>query len=89
MDGRKDFTLDPDNFTDLPDLVNEIKKEGIKFVIILDPAIANIPVIYPPFAQGQRNNVFIQWANSSYKPENQTDDILYGRVYETLLLFYS
>lgn len=41
MDGRKDFTIDPVNFADLPALVDEVKKDGLKFGIILDPAIAH------------------------------------------------
>lgn len=85
MDGRKDFTINPDNFGNLSILVDQIKTEGIRFVIILDPAIAAVPG-YAPYTQGKRNNVFIQWADSSYKPENQTadDDTLYGRVLKIL-----
>jgi maltase-glucoamylase len=41
MDARKDFTIDPVNFGDLPALVDEVKKDGLRFGIILDPAIAH------------------------------------------------
>ena len=41
MDGRKDFTIDPVNFADLPALVDEVKQGGLRFGIILDPAIAH------------------------------------------------
>jgi maltase-glucoamylase len=79
MDGRKDFTIDPINFVDLPALVDEVKKDGLRFGIILDPAIMQG---YPPFRRGDKSKVFVQWANSSYKPEGQdaNDDNLYGRV---------
>lgn len=97
MDRRKDFTVDANNFGNLSELVDQVKTEGIKFVVILDPAIAAVPRLpgilpeYPPYIQGDRNNVFIQWANSSYKPEGQgaRDDTLYGRVGEISLLFCS
>lgn len=77
MDGRKDFTIDPTNFADLPQLVDQVKAEGIKFVVILDPAIAKN---YGPFRRGQQQNVFVKWSNTSYIPDNQNDDVLYGRV---------
>lgn len=41
MDKRRDFTIDPVNFADLPALVDEVKRDGLKFGIILDPAIAH------------------------------------------------
>ena len=79
MDNRRDFTIDSTNFGDLPALVDDIKTEGIKFGVILDPAIAKG---YPPFLRGKSGDIFAKWANSSYKPIGQAadDDILYGRV---------
>ncbi|EFX87690.1 hypothetical protein DAPPUDRAFT_312136 [Daphnia pulex] len=83
MDARKDFTIDPVNFGDLPALVDEVKKDGLRFGIILDPAIAHERTGYLPFRRGDNNKVFVQWANSSYKPEGQAanDNNLYGRVW--------
>ena len=107
MDGRKDFTIDPVNFADLPALVDEVKQGGLRFGIILDPAIAHeckynnfyspppkkknehirfrgifLGTGYPTFRRGDSNKVFVQWANSSYKPDGQdsNDNNLYGRV---------
>jgi|LakMenEpi03Aug12_release.lakeMendotaPanAssembly.Ray.scaffolds.fasta_scaffold1047372_2 alpha-glucosidase (family GH31 glycosyl hydrolase) len=104
MDGRKDFTIDPVNFADLPALVDEVKQGGLRFGIILDPAIAHerkynhfyspqknerirfrdlfLGTGYPTFRRGDSNKVFVQWANSSYKPDDQdaNDNNLYGRV---------
>ncbi|XP_057366105.2 maltase-glucoamylase-like [Daphnia carinata] len=83
MDGRRDFTIDPVNFADLPALVDEVKKDGLRFGIILDPAIAHESFRYPPFTRGDNDKVFVQWANSTYKPDDQAanDNNLYGRVW--------
>ena len=35
MDGRRDFTYDPINFADLPELMAELKAENIRSVVIL------------------------------------------------------
>ena len=82
MDRRRDFTLDPVNFPDLPQLVDEVKMEGLRFIVIFDPAIA---VGYVTFERGLAANVFIEWANSTIKPSNQPtdDDYLLGRVWPT------
>lgn len=78
MDGQRDFTIDPVNFGDLPALVDEVKKDGLRFVVILDPAIAND---YDTFERGKAANVFIQWANSTLRPPNQPlDNIVLGNV---------
>ncbi|KZS13425.1 Lysosomal alpha-glucosidase [Daphnia magna] len=83
MDKRRDFTIDPVNFADLPALVDEVKRDGLKFGIILDPAIAHELLGYPPFSRGDKDKVFVQWANSTYKPDGQAanDNNLYGRVW--------
>lgn len=80
MDGRRDFTIDPVNFGDLPTLVDEVKKDGLRFITIIDPAIADD---YASYERGKANEVFVTWANSSNKPENQpTDnDIVFGNVF--------
>lgn len=81
MDGKRDFTLDTTNFGDLPSLVDEIKRDGYHFVIILDPAIA-IDDNYSTYTNGLAKNVFIKWANSTIKPpgQNLPNDILMGTV---------
>lgn len=87
MDKRRDFTIDPDNFGDLPALVDEIKKDGIRFVIILDPAIAQG---YETYDRGLKQSVFVEWASGFDKPDDQPNDsnILIGNVsfdFETCL----
>lgn len=82
MDGRRDFTIDPNNFGDLPALVDEIKRDGVRFVVIFDPAIAND---YETYERGVSQKVFAEWADPKYKPDDQpTDsDILIGNVSTT------
>uniref|UniRef100_G1KU70 P-type domain-containing protein n=1 Tax=Anolis carolinensis TaxID=28377 RepID=G1KU70_ANOCA len=65
MERKLDFTLGK-NFSDLPDFVNEIKADGSRFIIILDPAISgNETSSYETFTKGLQNNVFITWPNST------------------------
>ncbi len=79
MDGRRDFTIDPDNFADLPALVDQVKKDGLRFIVILDPAIAND---YETYDRGLDLAVFAEWANSTLKPDDQPVDsnIIIGNV---------
>ncbi|XP_026522804.1 sucrase-isomaltase, intestinal [Notechis scutatus] len=72
MERQLDFTLSP-NFTNLPALINRIKKDGMRFVIILDPAISGNETNYPAFTRGLLDDVFIKWPNSS--------DIVWGKVW--------
>ena len=80
MNGRRDFTIDPVNFGDLPQLVQEVKKNGLRFAVMFDPAIASD---YATYDRGLADNVFVEWANSSIKPPGQpTDsDVVLGNVW--------
>jgi alpha-glucosidase (family GH31 glycosyl hydrolase) len=79
MDGRRDFTIDPDNFGDLPALVDEVKQDGLRFIIILDPAIAND---YQTYDRGVALSVYAEWVNATIKPDDQPTDsnIIIGNV---------
>jgi hypothetical protein len=79
MDGRRDFTIDPVNFGDLPALVDEVKKDGLRFIIILDPAIAND---YQTYDRGVELSVYVVWVNATIKPDDQPTDsnIIIGNV---------
>lgn len=79
MDGRRDFTIDPDNFGDLPALVDEVKQDGLRFIIILDPAIAND---YQTYDRGVELSVYAEWVNATIKPDDQPTDsnIIIGNV---------
>ncbi|XP_046655180.1 maltase-glucoamylase, intestinal-like [Daphnia pulicaria] len=80
MDGRRDFTIDPDNFGDLPALVDEVKQDGLRFIIILDPAIAND---YQTYDRGVALSVYAEWVNATIKPDDQPTDsnIIIGNVW--------
>ncbi|XP_067392749.1 sucrase-isomaltase, intestinal [Emydura macquarii macquarii] len=75
MERQLDFTLSP-NFAGLPALVDKMKKEGMRFIIILDPAISGNETNYQAYTRGVQENVFIQWPNSS--------DIVWGKVWPDL-----
>ncbi|NWT12138.1 MGA protein, partial [Vireo altiloquus] len=66
-----DFTLSP-SFAGLPALINKIKAEGMRFIIILDPAISANETNYPPFTRGVENDVFMK------RPD--TNEILFSKV---------
>lgn len=71
---RRVFTFDPWRFGDLPEMVQDFHKRGLKYVLILDPGISTTspPGSYPPFDDGVKRDVFIK---------NTTGDILIGEVW--------
>ncbi|XP_060489301.2 putative maltase-glucoamylase 2 [Panthera onca] len=75
MDRKLDFTLSP-SFQNLGLLIDQMKKNGMRFVLILDPAISGNETHYPTFKRGQENNVFIKW------PDN--NEIVWGKVWPDL-----
>ncbi|NXQ67549.1 MGA protein, partial [Quiscalus mexicanus] len=75
MERNLDFTLSP-RFAGLPALINKIKAEGMRFIIILDPAISGNETNYPAFTRGVADNIFVQWPD--------TKEILYSKVWSFL-----
>ncbi|KFR15019.1 Maltase-glucoamylase, intestinal [Opisthocomus hoazin] len=75
MERQLDFTIGT-RFAGLPALINKIKEEGMRFIIILDPTISANETNYPPFSRGVQDNVFIKWPN--------TNDIIYSKVWPFL-----
>ncbi|NXL92542.1 MGA protein, partial [Alectura lathami] len=75
MERQLDFTLSP-RFAGLPALINKIKQEGMRFIIILDPTISGNETNYPAFSRGVQDDVFIKWPN--------TNDIIYSKVWPFL-----
>uniref|UniRef100_A0A8C5G4A0 Lysosomal alpha-glucosidase n=1 Tax=Gouania willdenowi TaxID=441366 RepID=A0A8C5G4A0_GOUWI len=71
---RRVFTFDPLRFGDLPEMVEEFHKRGMKYILILDPGISSTspPGTYPPFDDGLRRDVFIK---------NATGHVLIGKVW--------
>ncbi|OPJ76677.1 hypothetical protein AV530_017777 [Patagioenas fasciata monilis] len=75
MERQLDFTLSP-HFAGLPALVNKIREEGMRFILILDPAISANETDYLAFTRALEKDVFIKWPN--------TDDIIYAKVWPDL-----
>ncbi|NXH70670.1 MGA protein, partial [Hydrobates tethys] len=75
MERQLDFTLSP-RFTGLPALINKIREEGMRFILILDPAISGNETDYPAFTRGLEKDVFIKWPN--------TNDIIFAKVWPDL-----
>lgn len=76
MERQLDFTIG-ERFHDLPQLVDRIREEGMKYIIILDPAISgNETKPYPAFERGIEKDVFVKWPN--------TNDICWAKVWPDL-----
>nr|ANF89437.1 truncated sucrase-isomaltase [Desmodus rotundus] len=76
MERQLDFTIG-ERFQDLPAFVDKIRTEGMRYIIILDPAISgNETKPYPAFQRGQDKDVFVKWPN--------TDDICWAKVWPDL-----
>ncbi|XP_070579688.1 lysosomal alpha-glucosidase-like isoform X1 [Ptychodera flava] len=74
MDGFRDFTVDPDTFSSLPSVIDNLHMHGQHYVVMLDPAISSTQPkgTYPPFDEGVAKDVFVK---------NATGDILIGKVW--------
>ncbi|XP_027541663.1 sucrase-isomaltase, intestinal [Neopelma chrysocephalum] len=75
MERQLDFTLGT-RFAGLPALVNRIKADGMRFIIILDPTISGNETTYPTFERGVTDDVFMKRPNS--------DEIIYSKVWPFL-----
>ncbi|XP_064418118.1 maltase-glucoamylase [Latimeria chalumnae] len=76
MERQLDFTIGP-KFARFPALVNQMKSEGMRVIVILDPAISgNETQSYKPFTRGVDQDVFIKW------PDNSS--IVWGKVWPDL-----
>ncbi|XP_058412401.1 sucrase-isomaltase, intestinal [Diceros bicornis minor] len=76
MERQLDFTIG-EEFSELPQFVDRIRAEGMRYIIILDPAISgNETQPYPAFERGQEKDVFVKWPN--------TDEICWAKVWPDL-----
>nr|XP_013013967.1 probable maltase-glucoamylase 2 [Cavia porcellus] len=75
MDRKLDFTLGP-SFQNLGLLIEQMKKNGTRFILTLDPAISGNETHYHTFTRGQENDVFIKWPD--------TNDIVWGKAWTEL-----
>ncbi|XP_006746626.1 maltase-glucoamylase, intestinal [Leptonychotes weddellii] len=73
MERQLDFTLSP-KFMGFPALINRMKADGMRVILILDPAISgNETQPYPAFTRGVEDDVFIKTPNGG--------DIVWGKVW--------
>ncbi|XP_077172990.1 lysosomal alpha-glucosidase-like [Paroedura picta] len=61
MDGYRDFTTDPQRFSTLPQMVDDLHKHGQRYVMILDPGISSTrpPGSYWPYDEGVKRGIFV------------------------------
>ncbi|XP_042208906.1 probable maltase-glucoamylase 2 isoform X2 [Homarus americanus] len=80
MDRRMDFTIDQDNYQGFPEYVEQMKEDGLRFIVILDPTInAELPKEeYPTHHRALEADVYIKWAaatDRSVVQENNGGDL--------------
>ncbi|KAK3872832.1 hypothetical protein Pcinc_022087 [Petrolisthes cinctipes] len=84
MDRRMDFTVDPENWSGLSAYIREVKSEGLRFIIILDPAI-NVEMPdedYPSHTRALAKDVYIKWPKGMAPQHNYgAGDIMLGYVW--------
>nr|XP_025039028.1 maltase-glucoamylase, intestinal-like [Pelodiscus sinensis] len=64
MERNLDFTYDKEKYAGLPEYIQQLKKEGMHYVIILDPFLSKdeAPGTYRPYELGQEMGI---WVNNS------------------------
>lgn len=72
-DSNRDFTLDKKNHADLPKLLEDTHKMGIRWNLIIDPYVEAYDYPsgkqYPPFTDGYKDQVYIKWDKSVPKEQ--------------------
>jgi len=78
MERQLDFTINPKTYNGLPDYVRELKKDGIRYITILDPAISanETAGTYEAYDLGQKLDIWIK--------DSQTGKALFGKVWPDL-----
>ncbi|CAF4158178.1 unnamed protein product [Rotaria sp. Silwood2] len=67
-----DFTWDPIRFNGLPEYVNWLHTQGMRFITILDPAIDSEEPNYDVFTEGQRDDIWVKWPQNKNVQFNET-----------------
>ncbi|CAF3190076.1 unnamed protein product [Rotaria sp. Silwood2] len=63
MDAKKDFTIDPINYRGLKEFFSQIRTDGMRTIVILDPGTIDDQKYYVPTVEGIKEDVFIKWEN--------------------------
>ncbi|XP_071117585.1 maltase-glucoamylase-like isoform X2 [Haliotis cracherodii] len=74
MDERKDFTVDDVNFAGLNDYFNELRQEGMKTIIILDPCLISNETNYHPYDMMKAARANIKWPSEYNAPDDSKDE---------------
>ncbi|XP_013408342.1 maltase-glucoamylase, intestinal-like isoform X2 [Lingula anatina] len=80
MDRALDFTYSTTTYPGLPDYVKQLKNDGTKFIIILDPAIAKDIPNYRPYDLGMKKDIWVKDSNGLWNVE--------GKVWPPTNVFY-
>ncbi|CAF1225575.1 unnamed protein product [Adineta ricciae] len=67
-----DFTWDKIRFKDLPEYIDWLHRQGMRFITILDPAIDSEESNYTVFSEGDKQNVWIKWPERRNIQFNET-----------------
>nr|XP_056702459.1 maltase-glucoamylase-like [Euleptes europaea] len=67
MDQQRDFTYDKEKYAGLPEFIQEMKNEGLHYVVILDPFLTKDEPrgIYRPYELGQQLGVWVKNADGT------------------------
>ena len=65
MEARKTFTIDSINYAGMKSYFSELNADGVRTIVILDPALLDNQVNYLPTMDGIQKEVFIKWSNGS------------------------
>ena len=68
-----DFTWDSVRFDGLPEYVDWLHTQGMKFITILDPAIDSEEPNYDVFTEGQTADIWIKWPKDRNVQFNETN----------------
>ncbi|XP_045464436.1 lysosomal alpha-glucosidase-like [Harmonia axyridis] len=74
MDKHNDFTINKTAFAGLPEFVQDLHRQGRRYVILIDPGVSGSEELgsYPPYDRGVELDVFVK---------NTTDQIFIGKVW--------
>ncbi|OWF38082.1 sucrase-isomaltase, intestinal-like [Mizuhopecten yessoensis] len=73
MEERKDFTIDRGNFSGLKEYFNELRDNGMRTIIILDPCLL-ADKTYAPYQKMSEQDGLIKWPMSYTVPNGSSDE---------------
>ncbi|CAF3156690.1 unnamed protein product [Rotaria sp. Silwood2] len=80
-----DFTWDPVCFNGLPEYVDWLHTQGMRFITILDPAIDSEEPSYDVFTEGQKDDIWVKWPQNKNLQFNETKIEIWLDMYGLLV----